>query len=417
VRKITELPDKLWLALAFVLRAGLALKLGNGLYQADENGSDALAWLWSQTGSFEAHDKFIIMPPIPTGFLALCYSLCGHHPVMARLAGAGVGTALVWLVGRFVKELTGSQKSGKLALLLAAVYPFFIYYSAMLMSETIYLVFATAGFWFLCSSLMDRGTVPWKAAAAGLSFALMGLSRGEAAVICGVILACTALSALSGRWSARAWALACLLWIVPLLGWAYRNKVVGGHWALDKHAGMAMVHGTILFELNEVDTGKAMEALHDMKIWKDTQSLSDDERDKAFMDESIRFIREHPGRIAVQWVQKFVNFWRFYPRQDKAYAGIHGNDPAAGFGRGFMILVSLLFEPAIIMGGLWGLWTLRARWEELYPLALFILGTMGVHILSVSQMRYRLPIIPMLILGLCSLLDRDRPPRSGLSGA
>ena len=72
--------------------------------------------------------------------------------------------------------------------------------------------------------------------------------------------------------------------------------------------------------------------------------------------------------------------------------------------------VSLLVEPALILGGLAGLWGLRRRWETLLPLPLFLLGTMGIHVIVVSQMRYRLPVMPILILGLASLLAR--PPQS-----
>jgi hypothetical protein len=67
-----------------------------------------------------------------------------------------------------------------------------------------------------------------------------------------------------------------------------------------------------------------------------------------------------------------------------------------------LVAVSLLFEPALILGGLWGLVSLRRRWRELFPLALFLLGTMAIHMVSVSQMRYRLPILPILIFGLAA---------------
>jgi 4-amino-4-deoxy-L-arabinose transferase-like glycosyltransferase len=402
-RKVTQLPDNAWLGLAFILRAGFALKLGNGLYQADENGTDALAWLWSQTGSFEAHGSYLLVPPMHTGVLALCYTLFGHHPLAGRLVGAVAGTALVWTVGRFVKELTRSETSGKIALILATIYPFFIYYSAMLMTETLYTLAATAGLWWLCVSLMDKAAPLWKTAAAGLALGLMGLCRGEGTAISGIILACAILSAVLRGRSWRAWSCALLLWTLPLLGWAYRNKTVTGHWCLDAHGGMAMVHGTILFDLNEADSASAMDAVHGMKFWRDAQSLSDYERDRAFMAASLKYMRDNPGTILAQWAIKTVNFWRFYPRLDQNYSHVPGNNPGAGFGRRMMVLVSLLFEPALIIGGFWGLWSLRARWRETFPLALFVLGTMAVHVLILAQMRYRFPVMPVLMLGFCAL--------------
>ena len=67
--------------------------------------------------------------------------------------------------------------------------------------------------------------------------------------------------------------------------------------------------------------------------------------------------------------------------------------------RNLLVAASLAFEPLLILGGFWGLWLLRDRAATLFPIPLFILGTMGIHILVVSQMRYRLPVMPFLILG------------------
>ena len=412
MRKLVDLPEKLWLALAFLLRAGLALKLGSGVYQADEHGFEGAAWTLASTHAFTDRGQPMVMPPLPSWLLSLVYLVTGRHPTAARLFEAALATLLVWAVARFVRAASRSEEAGKLALILAAVYPFFIYYGAMLMSETFYTLFAVCGLWRLCASLMDRGATPSTAAGAGLAFGLAGLCRGEGAAIAGVVLACALLAVALGRWSARAWALAVVFWALPLLGWAARNKNATGHWSLDTHGGMAMVHGTILFNYNEVDTSVAMDALHQMAFWQESHDLPDHEREKIYMQKSLEFMRENPAITLVQWAKKAVNFWRPYPRQDKRYAGITGNDPGAGFGRTAMVLVSLMFEPALILGGFWGLWRLRSRWAELFPLPLFILGTMGVHVLSVSQMRYRLPVMPILMLGLCSLLaEKIKPQR------
>jgi len=52
--------------------------------------------------------------------------------------------------------MTGSKSAGRLALAISAIYPFFIYYSGMLMSEPLYLLFVTGGLWALCASIKKR---------------------------------------------------------------------------------------------------------------------------------------------------------------------------------------------------------------------------------------------------------------------
>jgi len=59
-----------------------------------------------------------------------------------------------------------------------------------------------------------------------------------------------------------------------------------------------------------------------------------------------------------------------------------------------LVAISLVFEPWLILLGLIGLWRLKDKIVEIFPIYLFILGTMGIHMVSVSQMRYRLPIMP-----------------------
>ncbi|MBI3551275.1 MAG: glycosyltransferase family 39 protein [Elusimicrobia bacterium] len=409
--RLAELPDKAWLALAFLLRLGFALKLGGGFYQADEQGFELPAWGIIHQGLYGWDGYALIQPPLASALIALVYAVCGRHPLAARLFLTVVGTATAYLVGRFVRDLTGSSKSGKLALMLACVYPFFIYYGGMLTSETSYLLASTAGLWLLCRSLRERGAPLWEAAAAGLTLSLAGLCRTEGAAIFLIILLCSLAAVAAGRWDGRSALAALFFFAAPLAGWTARNHAHSGHWSFDEHGGTSLLHGTVVFDENEVDTSVAMDALHGMKFWNDGWAMPEHEREKYFTQVAFQYMREHPAKTLGQWARKFVSFWRFYPRVDKSYRGIPGNDPGAGVSRWLMVLASLLFEPALILGGLYGLWTLRERAWELFPLGLFILGTNAVHVLSVSQMRYRLPIMPVLMLGLCFLLSHlvDEP--------
>jgi len=68
---------------------------------------------------------------------------------MAKLGQAVVASALPWLNAGLTEEMTGSKSAGRLALAISAIYPSFIYYSGMLMSEPLYLLFVTGGLWAL----------------------------------------------------------------------------------------------------------------------------------------------------------------------------------------------------------------------------------------------------------------------------
>ncbi len=406
-RKLTDLQEKYWLALAFLLRLGFALRLGGGLYQADENGNELSAWLMAQNRAFVGLDgKPLVAPPLTTFQIAVFYEIFGRHPLIARLGLSVLSTAVVWVVGRFVRDITDSPKNGKLALILAAVYPFFIYYGGMLMSDLQYVFFITIGLWLLARGLRERGAPVWESAGAGLALGFAGLCRSEGI---GIFLVIFPLLLIFLREYRRPVAVALLFFLLPLAGWATRNAAVDGHWSLihDHHSGTSLLHGTVVFDQNEVDTGEAMESLHKMPFWQDGWKMPEHEREESFTKVAIQYIRDNPGKYAYECLYKFFGFWRFYPRADKSYTASAGNNPAAGAKRWLLTIVSLIFEPALIVCGLWGLWSLGRR-AELLPLWLFLLGTNAVHALTVSQMRYRLPVMPVLMLGFCAWLGRLR---------
>lgn len=404
-------PGWIWLLLAAVLRLAFVLKAGGRFHQIDESGFDAIAWNLARTGTLSAGGPPVTAPPVPVAFFALCYRLCGHGLLYPRLAQALVSAGTAGLVGRMTARLSGSSAAGRLALIAAALYPFFIYYSGMVLSETLYLAALVPGLWWLCESLQDRGASWWRPAAGGLALAAAALCRAEAMPVAAVIWAAGLGACLLGRWRWRACLAAVLAWSLPLAAWCGRNRMAAGSFALDLHGGVTLLHGTLLFDDNEIDTSVAMAALEKQPFYQGSLALPPAQRDRLYLRQGLAFMRDNPGRVARQWARKFVSFWRFYPRTDKAYHESARSHPGAGLGRGALVAVSLACEPALIVFGLWGLWGLRRRWGELFPLALFLLGTMAVHVISVSQMRYRLPIMPLLILGAAAACAPRPAPR------
>lgn len=393
-----------WVLLALIVRLAFALKLGGRQYQTDEAGFRAMAWQLATFGLLGDEGHPSASAPIPVCFFALCFKI-GPSLLWPRLAQAFVGAASAFALGEMTAELSSSALAGRLALAISCVYPFFIYYNGMVLSETLDLALLIPGLWWLCAALR-RPCPGWQAAAGGLTLALAGLCRAEGAFIAGAIWTAAALLCAARRWSWRAWALGAICWLIPLLGWCARNKALLGAFTLDTHGGMTMLHGTELFELNNIDTGVAQAAFEKTDLFKSSQALPEAERDKAYLRESKRYMLAHPGLTARQWVHKFLKFWRFYPRFDKRYAENQFSHPAAGLPRWALALISLSFDPWLILGGFYGLWLLRRRVLEIFPLYLWVIGTTAIHVVSVSQMRYRLTVMPVLIFGACVALAR-----------
>lgn len=291
---------------------------------------------------------------------------------------------------------------------MAAVYPFFVYYSGLLLSETVYLAWLVPGLWLLCKCLgaAGPGRGGWRLAAAGALLAGAGLTRTEAVPIALVLWAALAVLCALGRLRWSAWALACVVWALPLGGWMARNKPLCGAYVLDVHGGHTLLEGTLLLDENEVDTSLAQKKFESMPLWQEGLKLDEYHRDKLFRAAAWSFMRENPGVVARQWVRKFVNFWRLYPRLDKTYADTPGMKPSLGMNRALLTAVSLAFEPALLALGLWGAWRLRRRAWELFPLYWMVAASCAVHVVVVSQMRYRLGVMPFFIMFACAAATR-----------
>jgi len=392
--------ESFWVAVALALRVAFAMKLGGRQVQIDEGLVDLEAWT-----RVSALGHLVIPKPGPELFNACIYAVFGYDRVFPRLGQALVSTATAWMIGRMTADLSGSPRAGKLALAVAAVYPFFIYYSGMLMSETLYLAFLVPGLWWLCMSLGDGGRAGWRAPAAGSALALAAFARAEGAPIVLAIWAAALAFCWRSRWPWRSWVLAVLCWALPLAGWSFYLKAATGESSPDKHGGLTLLIGTMFLDENERDTGLAYEALRHAPFYEEAQRLGEQDRDVFYYRKSFEFMRENWREVPAQWARKSLNFWRFRPRSDKVFLTAGGTDPSAGVPRWALAAMSLGFEPGLILLGFVGLGRLVVRRPALLPLPIFILGTMAVHVVVVSQMRYRLPVMPLLILGACVLLS------------
>lgn len=397
-----------WVVVAFVLRAGFALVLGNGFYQADEAGWHAQALSWSQYFVFGVGGKAAVVTPLPSVLFGTAYFIFGPSKLAARLVQAAVGAAVVWALGKTAETASGSSRVGLIATAIAAVYPFFIYYSGVLMSETLYLFGAVCGLGFCVKSLSERGASLPTAAGAGVFWALAGLSRTEGVPIALFLwLALLGLSVL-GRYSPKAFALAVLCWTVPLAGWAVRNHGIVGRYTLDTHGGITFLDGSMNFDLNEQDTLFARQAFRMTDVYRRGMAMSEIDRDDYFRAAAFSWMRANPGQVLRQWIHKAFNFWRFYPRLNKEIPAA-SSDARAGMKVWILAAVSLMTEPALIFLGFWGAWTLRERFSELFPFYWMILATFGVHVIVISQMRYRLPVMPVLIIFAATRLNSFLP--------
>jgi len=355
----------------------------------DAGSFDTIAWNVASVGryaSLEGPTSYRTPPYV--FFLALIYKMGGHHYLLARLAQALMGTALVWLLMRIACQLRWSGETRWMVGGIAAVYPFFVYYENQLIADA-FITFWLVGSLSLTLYWKRHFSSGWRAASCAFAYSIVNLAKGIFAPIFFSILAMEFIFSLRERdrvrrWKAMGFAL-LIFTIFPFL-WALRNKCVLGRFCIDTHGGRTAAITIIFHDALKSGSVDAIFVQHPMR--KAADLLNEADQDAYYFAQVKQYIAHNPRLYAMQSLNRLKDLWRFYPRQDIEFRE----------NRKLLTVVSLVTEPFLILAGFFGLWKERGRWRELYPFYAAILFTTASYALVTGQMRYRLPLMPIMIL-------------------
>ncbi|HNW43902.1 MAG TPA: glycosyltransferase family 39 protein [Elusimicrobiales bacterium] len=366
------------LTASFLLRAGYALYTGGAFIYPDEGvyNNLALSMLSGPDWSGLFHNR----EPLYPAMIWLTYKITGPFPLAVKLLQAALSVYGVFLLHRTSRGLFG-PKAAFLTLLISAFYPFSIFYDARLLRESL---LAFLGIAVLHVSLKP-GAGPRRLIAAS---ALAGLAA-MAKTIFLFYWAPFAAAALLLRRVSPAAALACAgaftLAVAPL---AIANHSDTGKFFLCR--GQIFALYTPLVSAKEVHGTPGEEAYWQKNpVYVEGMALPEAERDAYFMARVKEEIQTRPLNFADRTLWRFLKLWRLYPNRVPEYSA--GN---------WLLLsaISLMSDGWLIPLGFWAAFALRGRWRELYPVYIYLASFTMIYSLSWSQIRYRLPLMPALIL-------------------
>jgi len=378
------------LALAFALRLGYVSRL-SGIEPKDPEDYDRYAWNVAQGNGYTNGESPTRRPPLFPLLLAGVYRVAGHSPQAARLLQITLGTALCGVVYLIGARLYGVV-AGRLGALAAAGYPYFIYYSGYLMTETLAaLLFGWLSYVWLG---WDRHTTARALFGGGMIAGLAILARPVFLALPAIV----PLWAIAAESSLRRGALATIVFAAGAAAvvapWTARNYLVTGHFIPVQTDGARMLYQFTVwyadptfptFEPEKLGERAAQFKAANREMFDRMDDLSDTERDAAGMREFLRFAREHPGGYLLSALRKLYWFWR---PSDFAMISTRVVRLDAWF-------AGLIFWPIVMLAPI-GLWPLppRRRWT----LALFVLYLSAMHSLVFQGTpRYRFPLYPQLL--------------------
>jgi hypothetical protein len=342
-------------------------------------------------------------------FFAPAVWLFGPHEAIIpiRLTQAALLLVQCGLIGLIARRLFRNPTASLLASLVAALYPFLLFYQGLLLSETLFNTLFLAGiaalFWW-----RDRGSqIDGALVAASFLFAAATLTKATLTVMPPLLLAATAwLSGVNWRRVIAILIAASSLYAAFLSPWWIRNAMLF-------HAFVPFTTGSaenLYLGNNPHNPNGGIDWANDAEpgvVARINALPSELSRQRAYKEAALQYIENNPAAFIRAAAQKFVRFWNIVPNAAEFHGGLYAVTSAASFGP--ILLLALI---AAIRR--------RRQWRLLAPLYLIIGYFTFVHVVTIASLRYRLPIEPLLIVlaaePLAAFLNVLRPAPSHRTG-
>lgn len=315
------------------------------------------------------------------------------HPVVVGLMGSldaarvldiFLSALTVLLVYRLTIAIFDNQRAAILAALATAVYPFFVFYSGVLLTETLYIFLLVLAFdcfyrkkYFLAAlvvvlSILQRPTLDFLAPLLIIAFTCLVHHSGYKKAF-SVLLAYAA------------------IYLALFIPWWMHQ-----HDKYDQFVRLNLADGLVWYSgnnpLNTSGGGVVGSAKGDDLDKQVFEHIEDPyEKNEAYKAAAFEYIKENPARFVRMMGVKFVRFWRLYPYTPE-------------FENPFYVIVSILsFGPVLLLALLFVISriNIRRHWHthvRVLPIYMLIGYLSLVHMMTIGSIRYRLPLEPFMIV-------------------
>ncbi len=347
-------------------------------------------------GDWIGREVFFQAPLYPY-LLALCYVIFGHSLDIIYLAQILFAIAAIYALFRTGKKL-GGERLGLAASALAAFYGIFIFYDIQILKESIAVSLVCFLLWAFVEARDREEAKLWLLA--GVLGGLLSLLRENMLLVFPLLIILVYKKGARKKkmlLNVSGLVLGMVLVLTPV---AFRNWKVGGVFAPTTFQGgvnfyignnpnatgtyQSIVPGKQIpwYERNEPvriavqETGRKLDSAEVSQFW---------------LNKSLKWARNNPVDFARIQIKKFLMFWSWYEWPDAVdYYYVRKTSSVLGFP---LIQFGSIFLLAFI-----GIVLSREKILKFFPLALFLFAWMISTIVFFLFSRYRLPVLPSLLL-------------------
>jgi 4-amino-4-deoxy-L-arabinose transferase-like glycosyltransferase len=323
-------------------------------------------------------------PPGYAFFLGAVFFIFGKSVLAARIIQTILAAFTCVFSYKTARHLF-NEETGRITGTLAAFYPYFIAYSADLISETLLTFMLAAAVLGIVRTSREPN---WKnMALTGLLIGLTALTKSTTLPF--FLLACAWLWWQTGK--LRTGLMVGVLTLMTIAPWTFRNYFhydksyimpVSTPWyTLYGATSDEALYGEMRGDTDVPSTDEARSLLNP-KDWDYISSLPLQERDKICKEKALTWIKENPYKFLHLIRLRFVHFWRLYPMMAykwQKYAAMATSG----------VYIPLCFLGIIL--------SIREFKKTSLLLALFATYT-AVHLVFFSMIRYRVPIDTFIMI-------------------
>lgn len=321
-------------------------------------------------------------------YVAVVYAIAGHHPLVARIVQALLSGLHIWFVYRIGARVFG-EWVGLFAATLTAVYAYFIFFNATLMTQTFYIIAVLATL-DLTLALAENPTQR--------KWILLGCAIGIGVLLRQTLLIFAPLAFISIIWVRRGqlyWR--DLLIAIGIIGAFILPWTVYNYFTFHDFLLLNSNGGYWLFSSNHPNQGTNFNQSYSAPLPAELKGLGEPAIDRALYRQGLEFIINDPVRFVQLSLSRVDDYFWFAPSEQSS--------PISNAARILSFGVYLPFM-------LYGLWLSRSRWRVCVPLYLYVMFDTLLCLATWSAPRYRLPSDAVLMvfagLGVSYLVVRLR---------
>jgi 4-amino-4-deoxy-L-arabinose transferase-like glycosyltransferase len=395
---------------ALALRVAWIATLNNKVDEWGEEGVKEAAWSIIEGRGYSMPRSVSLYPgnqplyawrePAFSFLLVPVFFFFGENYLAAKILLAVLGSlaaVLLYLLGR---ETFDSEAIGTTAAFTFAVLPEIIYWNGYLTPETLTIFMLLLPVLFLTRSVKNPSFL--NIFSAGSLLGLAALTRAQTILLTPFLLFSFILVCRDKGRALRNAGLMLLFFGLVFSPWVIRNYAI-----FHRPVVVPTVTGEVFYiannpgALREMDKPAGFFHGEDASLFK---NMSEVEICSWYRNEAFKFIFTHPRDYLKLVGNRFVRFWRFYPHLG---TGIKGN-----LYNVYHFWLSILTSGAIITLSVIGaVFSLKDRRRSLILITL-IVSFSALTILGRATIRYRLPIMPYLILfaayAVCNIIPRKK---------